>query len=254
MGFLSGLFGIGGGGVIVPVLYELFRLLEVPSGIRMQLAVGTSLAVIVPTSLRSLAAHRARGAVDAALVRRLAPTVVVGVLAGILIARNAPGELFKAVWVGFSALMVAKLTLGREDWRLGPDIPASKGVEAYGIVVGFLSTLLSIGGGAFVSGLMTFYGRPITQAVGTSSAFGPIIAVPGTLGFMWAGWGQSGLPPLSLGYVSLVGLALLVPASVIAAPYGVRAAHGVPRRRLELLFALFLAIVGLRFLASLALG
>ena len=251
MGFLAGLFGIGGGGVIVPVLYELFRLLAVPDETRMQLAVGTSLAVIAPTALRALSAHRAKGAVEVAVVRRLGLWVVLGVGLGIALARLAPGSLFKWVWVIFSIAMVAKLVLAREDWRLGAEFPRSPLIGAYGVLVGFLSTLLSIGGGAFISTLMMLYNRPITTAVGTSSAFGPLIAIPGAIGFGWAGWGQAGLPPLSLGYVNLLGVALVVPLSVLAAPYGVRAAHGIPKRALELAFAAFLGLVGLRFAWSL---
>lgn len=251
MGFLAGLFGIGGGGVIVPVLYELFRLLSVPDETRMQLAIGTSLAVIVPTSFRSLAAHRAKGAVETALVRRLGIWVVLGVGLGIWLARSAPGSFFMVVWVVFSILMVSKLVFAREDWRLGVEYPRNPLIEAYGVLVGFLSTLLSIGGGAFISTLMLLYNRPITRAVGTSSAFGPLIAIPGAIGFAWAGWGRAGLPPLSLGYVNLLGVALIVPLSVFAAPLGVRAAHGVPRRTLELAFAGFLGLVGGRFAWSL---
>lgn len=253
MGFLAGLFGIGGGGVIVPVLYELFRILAVPEDIRMQLAIGTSLAVIIPTSFRSLAAHRAKGGVEAAVVRRLGPWVVFGVLLGVALARSAPGAFFKWVWVVFSVIMVSKLVFGKEHWRLGTEMPRNPLIEAYGVLVGFLSTLLSIGGGAFISTLMMLYNRPIVRAVGTSSAFGPLIAIPGAIGFIWAGWGKVGLPPLSVGYVNLLGFALLVPASVFAAPFGVRAAHGVSRRTLELAFAAFLGLIGARFAASLLL-
>jgi uncharacterized membrane protein YfcA len=251
MGFLAGLFGIGGGGVIVPVLYELFRLIGVDEGVRMQLAIGTSLAVIVPTSVRSLAAHRSKGAVEMAAVRRLGPWVVGGVILGILLAKSAPGALFKIVWVVFAIVMCSKLVFGREDWRLGTELPKNPLVEGYGVLVGFLSTLLSIGGGAFVSTLLMLYNRPITTAVGTSSAFGPLIAIPGAIGFAWAGWDKLGLPPLSIGYVNMLGFLLLVPASVFAAPYGVRAAHGVSRRTLELAFAAFLALIGGRFAISL---
>jgi uncharacterized protein len=117
--------------------------------------------------------------------------------------------------------------------------------------VGLLSTLMSIGGGVFITALMSFYGHPIQRAVATSSAFGPIIAIPGAVGFVWAGWHAAGLPPGSLGYVSLLGALLIIPTSVLAAPLGVRLAHGISRRKLELAFATFLAVVGARFLLSL---
>jgi len=251
MGFLSGFFGIGGGAVAVPVLYELFRLTGVPEDVRMQLAVGTSLAVMIPTSLRSAMAHRAKGSLDLAVLRRLAVPLLLGVGLGVWVARFAPADLMRAVWVLFATIMCWKLVFGRASWRLGSDLPPSLGIEAYGAFVGMVSTLLSIGGGAFITMLLTLYGRPITQAVGTSAGFGPLIAVPATVGFIWAGWNAPGLPPLSLGFVSLIGVALTMPAGVLAAPFGVRAAHGIARRTLELLFAAFLGVIGLRFLIAL---
>jgi uncharacterized membrane protein YfcA len=121
----------------------------------------------------------------------------------------------------------------------------------YGGFVGLVSTLMSIGGGVFITALMTLYGQPMQRAVATSSAFGPIIAIPGALGFVWAGWHAAGRPPGTLGYVSVVGALVIIPTSVLAAPLGVRVAHGISRRKLELAFATFLVVVGLRFLLSL---
>jgi uncharacterized membrane protein YfcA len=250
-GFLAGLLGIGGGGIAAPVLYEVFGAIGIDPEVRMHLAVGTTLAVMAPTTIRSFLAHKARGGVDMTALRRLGPAVVVGVLLGAAIARFAPGTALKALWVIFATAMSVKLLFGRDDWRLGDDLPASLLVELYGVFVGAVSTLLSIGGGAFVTMLLTLYGRPIRTAVGTSAGIGTLIALPGALGLVWAGWGRSGLPPLSLGYVSLIGAALLIPASVLTAPYGARVAHGISRRALELAFAALLTTVGLRFLVDL---
>jgi uncharacterized protein len=250
-GVLAGLFGIGGGSILVPVLYELFRSLGVDEAVRMHLAVGTSLAVIVPTSLRSFAGHRARGAVDMELVRSMALAVVAGVCLGAVLARYSDEAVLKGIWVVAASLISLKLFFGREDWRLGGAIPGQPFRAVYGAFVGLLSTLMSIGGGVFITALMTFYGHTMQRAVGTSSAFGPIIAIPGALGFVWAGWHAAGLPPGSLGYVSLLGALLIAPTSVLAAPLGVRIAHGISRRTLELAFATFLALVGVRFLLSL---
>jgi uncharacterized membrane protein YfcA len=251
-GLLAGLFGIGGGGILVPVLYEAFGAVGVDPAIRMHMALGTSLAVIVPTSMKSFAAHRARGTVDSALVRRLALPVVAGVVVGIVVAGSSSSSALKWVWVVFATLMAAKLWFGRDSWRLGPDIPASWLVEAYGVLVGLISVLMSIGGGAYITTLMTLYGRPIHQAVGTSSGFGPLIAVPGMLGFMWAGFGTPGLPWGSLGFVSVLGALLIIPTSVLAAPWGVAMAHNFSRRTLERAFGAFLALVALRYVVSLA--
>lgn len=252
-GFLAGLLGIGGGGIAAPVLYEAFGVLGVNPAVRMHLAVGTALAVMVPTTIRSFMAHRGRGGVDMDALRRLAPAIVVGVLLGAVIARFAPGTALKWLWVAFACGMSLKLLLGRDDWRLGDDLPKSWLVELYSVFVGTVSTLLSIGGGAFITMLLTLYGRTIQTAVGTSSGVGTLIALPGALGFIWAGWGHPNLPPLSVGYVSLIGAGLLIPSSVLAAPWGARVAHGISRRALELAFAALLTSVGLRFLASLLL-
>jgi uncharacterized membrane protein YfcA len=249
-GLLAGLLGIGGGGILVPVLFELFGALGVDDAVRMHLAVGTSLAVIVPTSLRSFAAHRARGAVDLDLVRSMAPWVVAGVALGAALARHSDAAVLQSIWAGAAALIALKLVFGRE-WQLGGAVPGQPFRALYGGFVGLVSTLMSIGGGIFITALMTFYRQPMQRAVATSSAFGPIIAIPGTLGFVWAGWHAAGLPPASLGYVSMLGALLISPTSVLTAPLGVRIAHGISRRKLELAFAAFLAVVALRFLFSL---
>jgi uncharacterized membrane protein YfcA len=251
-GLLAGLLGIGGGSILVPVLYELFRSLGVDDAVRMHLAVGTSLAVIVPTSLRSFAGHRARGAVDMDLVRSMALPVVGGVALGAVLARYTNEAVLQGIWVAAASLISVKLFFfSGQNWRLGEAIPGQPFRAIYGGFVGLLSTLMSIGGGVFITGLMTFYGHAMQRAVATSSAFGPIIAIPGALGFVWAGWHAAGLPPGSLGYVSLLGALLIIPTSVLAAPLGVRMAHGISRRKLELAFATFLALVGVRFLFSL---
>jgi uncharacterized protein len=250
-GFLAGLLGIGGGGVLVPVLYEVFGVIGLDADVRMHVTLGTTLAVIVPTALRSFSGHRARGAVDMALLKRVGPFVVVGVAAGILIATVASGTALKWVWAIVASLVAIKLALGREDWRLGDHLPARPWPEAAATGVGTLSTLMSIGGATFVVPLLTLYGFAILPAVATASGIGPIIAIPGALGYVWAGWGAAGLPPFSLGYVSVLGAAIIIPASVFAAPSGVRLAHAIPRRKLELAFAAFLAIVSTRFLIDL---
>jgi uncharacterized membrane protein YfcA len=255
MGFLAGLLGIGGGAIVAPVLYELFRWQGVDEVHRMHLAVGTSLAVMVPTTLRSFFAHKARGAVEMPAVRRLGPPVVVGVLIGAFVASYAPGTLLKWIWVVFSFVMSARLMIGLGSWRLGTELPVAGikawGIELYAAAVGMVSTLLSIGGGAYITTLLQLYGRPIERAVATSAGIGTMIAIPGALGFIWAGWGTPGMPPLTFGYVNLLGIAALVPTSVLAAPWGVRVAHGIPRRALEVIFAGLLAVVGLRFLTGL---
>lgn len=250
MGFLVGLFGIGGGGIAAPVLYEVFSHLGVDPAVRMHLALGTSLTVMIPTTIRSFQAHRARGGVDMEAWRGLAPGVIAGVLLGSVIASVSSGTALKWVWITFSFTMAAKLWFGRDTWRLGDVLPPRPALALWGLVTGIVSTLLSIGGGASITMLMTLYGRPIQVAVGTAAAVGPLIAIPGAIGFLWAGWGQPFPLPFTIGYVSLLGAAALIPTGVLAAPWGVRVAHGISRRKLEIAFGLLLATMGARFLLS----
>ena len=249
-GFLSGLLGIGGGGILVPVLYEAFGLAGVPEDVRMHMALGTTLAVIAPTVLRSLAAHRARGAVDMAVVIRIGPWVALGVIAGTLIAKDASSEALRWVWVVFGTLLAIKMALGRDDWRLADTLPRPPFLEAVAFIIGIISTLMGIGGATFTVPLLTLHGKPLLQSVATATGIGPIIAVPGIIGYIWSGWNMPGLPPYSLGYVSLAAF-LIMPLSVVMAPYGVSMAHGIDKRRLELAFAAFISCVVARFLWSL---
>ncbi len=258
-GILAGVFGVGGGAVVVPVLYELFRVVGVPEEVRMPLAVGTSLAVIIPTSIRSFNAHRARGKVDMSIVRIWAVPVVVGVALGSLIARYAPADLFKAVFVLVAGISAVRLLFGKDSWRLGTEVPGKLVMRIYGILIGVLSSLMGIGGGQLSSLFMTFYGRPIHQAVATSSGLGVLISIPGAIGYVYAGWPRAAeYPdvaalqfPMALGYVSLIGFALFVPTSIYTAPIGARLAHSLSKRRLEVAFGLFLLAVCARFAWSL---
>ncbi|MCZ8029612.1 MAG: sulfite exporter TauE/SafE family protein [Rubrivivax sp.] len=248
-GLLAGVFGVGGGAIIVPVLYEMFRLQGIPEDIRMPLAVGTSLAVIIPTSIRSFRAHRAKGAVDLSILKAWAVPVVIGVIAGSLAARYAPPDVFKAVFVVVAGASAIRLLFGRDSWRIADDLPKGPLMKVYGLVIGVLSALMGIGGGQISNLLMTFYGRPIHQAVATSSGLGVLISIPGAIGYVYAGWPKMDvLPPLSLGYVSLLGAGLLVPTSIWTAPLGVQLAHRLSKRKLEIAFGLFLSIICLRFL------
>lgn len=249
-GLLSGLLGIGGGGVLVPVLYEAFGVAGVPEDVRMHLTLGTTLAVIAPTVLTSLYAHNARGAVDMAVVRRMAPWIFIGVVIGVVVASDASSEALRWVWVVFGSLLAIKMALGRDDWKIADTLPGPPVIEVAAFAIGLLSTLMGIGGATFTVPLLTLYGRPLLQAVATATGIGPVIALPGLVGYVVTGWNMPGLPPYSLGYVSLVAL-LVVPLSMMAAPFGVRLAHGISKRKLEIAFAIFIACVVARFLWTL---
>src|SRR5712671_3216241 len=258
-GFLAGVFGIGGGAILVPVFYECFRLAGVPLEVRMPLCIGTSLAIIIPTSISSFRAHYARGAVDMEILKRWWLPVVIGVVAGSVTARYAPERLFKIVFVIVAWSAAARLLLARDSWKLGEDVPQGPLMRLYGFFVGLLSTLMGVGGGLFANLLMTFYGRPIHQAVATSSALAVLISIPGALGYVYAGWPVAARYPdvaalqlpFALGYISLIGAVLVMPTSLLVAPLGVRAAHAMSKRGLEIAFGCYLLIVATRFVISL---
>ncbi len=250
-GLLAGIFGIGGGAVIVPVVYQALVFLGVDDSVRMHIAVGTSLAIIVPTSLRSFLAHKRRGAVDMDLFRSLILPVPVGVIVASIVAAAISGAALRGVFAAIAFAVALKLILQRQSWQLGSDIPGNPSRAIVGGLIGFLSTLMGIGGGIITNTYMTLYGRPIHQAVATSAGVGVLISIPGMLGYIWGGWGNPLLPPFSLGFVNLVGVLIVIPASVLIAPLGVRIAHALTRRQLELGFGIFLIVVSARFAISL---
>jgi len=261
-GFMAGLFGIGGGAILVPVFYECFRLVGVPLEVRMPLCIGTSLAIIIPTSIASFRAHYKRGAVDMDILRRWWLPIIIGVVVGSVTARYAPERLFKIVFVMVAWFAASRLLLARDNWKLGDEVPTGPLMRVYGFFVGLLSTLMGVGGGLFANLLMTFYGRPIHQAVATSSALAVLISIPGALGYVYAGWPVAArFPdvaalqlPFALGYVSLIGALLVMPTTLITAPLGVRVAHALSKRTLEMAFGAYMFIVGGRFAISLLSG
>lgn len=250
-GLLAGLFGVGGGGITVPVLYQAFRFAGVSDDIAMPLSVGTSLAVIIPTSLSSTRAHWRRDAVDRDVLRRWAMPVALGVLSGAAIARHAPSSLFKIVFIALSLFSAWRFLGGHTHWRLGETMPRGLGGASQGYAIGLLSSLMGVGGAQIVNLFMSLYGAPIIRSVATSAAIGVVVSIPGAIGYALAGEGKTGLPPGSLGFVSLVAFILVAPTAVLMAPIGARLAHSWSRRRLEVAFGIFLVLICLRFGISL---
>ena len=251
VGILAGLFGIGGGAIIVPVLYEVFRVLGVPEDVRIQACIGTSLAIIVPTTVRSYLGHKKKGSVIPEVVRIWALPAIAGVAIGSGAASFAPAFVFKIAFLVFVSFIAIRMLFGGERWKLGDQLPGRGMLAIYGLITGLFSSLVGVSGGAISNAVLTLYGRPMHQAVGTSAGVGVPITIAGTIGYMLAGWPHmSQLPPLSVGYVSLVGLVLMAPVSSYTTGYGVRLAHRLPRRKLEIAFGAFLILVALRFAAS----
>jgi uncharacterized membrane protein YfcA len=247
IGFLAGLFGIGGGAISVPVFFEIFGILGYGPDVAMPLAVGTSLAVIIPTSINSALGHYKRGTVDLDLLRIWAVPVLIGVLVGAAIARYASPEVFQGVFILVGVVNAAKLLSGGKGWRLREEMPSRGVLRLYGAVIGLVSALMGIGGGAVSNLVMTLHGVQIHRAVSTSAGVGVLIAIPGTLGYMAAGYGRPDLPPDAIGFVSLATFILTIPTSLLTTRLGVALAHALSRRALETAFGLFLLLVCARF-------
>ncbi len=250
-GILAGLFGVGGGAVIVPALYAVFGLIGVPDSVKTQLCIGTSLAIIIPTSIQSFRAHSSKGAVDRDILKLWVVPVLFGVFLGGVVAKFAEPALFKLVFIFVATASALRLLFGK-GLKFGTELPGERITRAYGVVIGFLSALMGIGGGQLGSMYMSFFNRPIHQAVATSSGLGIMIAIPGAISYMIVGWPKMAiLPPLSVGYVSFMGVLLIAPVSALVAPFGASIAHRFNKRQLEISFGIFLLLVAGNFLYGL---
>ena len=250
-GILAGLLGVGGGIVLVPVLFYVFSALGVSPEVKMHMAVGTSLMSMIPTSIRSALAHRKHGAVDEDLLRRWAGPAFAGAVAGILIAAWAKGPVLMAIFAVFASLAALHMAFGKESWRLASQLPGRVGQSIMAFVIACVSVMMGIGGGTFTVPTLTLFGYPIHRAVGTAAAIGVLIAVPGAIGFALSGLGAADRPAYSLGYASLLGVALIVPSTFIAAPWGATLAHRLDRVWLRRAFAVFLGATGVKMALNL---
>jgi uncharacterized protein len=251
-GTLAGLLGVGGGIVMVPVLYYMFDFLDImPDDLIMHMAVGTSLAAMIPTSLRSAQGHRAKGNVDTELFKRWLIPVIVGGVTGIAIAAFVKGPVLMTVFATFAIIVALHMGFGKDTWTVASELPGRIGQSIMAFGIAGVSVMMGIGGGTFGVPLLTLFGYPIHRAVGTAAAVGVIIAIAGGMGFILSGLGVAARPPYSFGYASLVGIALIVPATVISAPWGVKLANVLSRFWLRRAFALFLGITGIRMAVSL---
>ena len=247
-GVLAGLLGIGGGIVIVPVLDTVLSFYGTDPAIRMQVAVATSLATIIPTSISSSRAHHLRNAVDLALVRRWAFFVLTGSVAGALIASRVHSDVLSMVFAVMAFMIAIKLLLPLDGRRLADAVPGGPFMPIVPTFIGGVSSMMGIGGGTLSVATLTLFNQPIHRAVGTAALFGLVISLPGTIGFMVSGFGDPRLPPYSIGFVNLVGLALIAPATWLTAPLGAALAHRLTHRQLSLSFGIFLLLVSIRML------
>lgn len=241
-GLTAGMLGVGGGIVVVPILYHVLGLVGVEDSLRMHVAIGTSLATIIPTAFSSTRAHDRKGAVDWTLLRRWWAAMLAGVAVGSALAGVARGQTLTILFAAVAIPIALHLTFAGERRRIAdrlPEAPAGLVLPAF---IGGLSTMMGIGGGTIGVPVMTLFGVPIHRAVGTASAFGVIISIPGTIASILSGWGAHGLPAWSLGYVNLMGFILIAPVSFFIAPYGAHLAHSMDRALLRKVFAAAIAV------------
>lgn len=250
-GFVAGLFGIGGGVVIVPALFTLLTALGYGEH-ALHVAIATSLSTIIVTSWSSLNAHRKKGAVDGAVLKAWIPWVSLGAAAGAVAAGLMSKQMLQWVFGGLGLLVAAQFIFARDDWRLANALPTGAARAGIGGALGAASAMMGIGGGAFGATLMTLCGRPIHQAVGTASGFGAAIGIPAALAMIISGWGQAGLPPWSLGYVNLSGFVAVGALTAAMAPFGARTAHRLPKATLKRLFGVGFGLISLMMLARAA--
>lgn len=249
-GFVAGLLGVGGGIVIVPVLFYVFTLLGIDEEVKMHVAVGTSLSTIIATSAMSVRAHWRRGAVDVPMLKRWSIAVFLGVVAGTMLATYVKGPVLTGVFAVVAFFVSIHMGLGKPHWRIADHLPGGIVEQAIAAMIGCVSAMMGIGGGTLSVPTLSLFGYPIHRAVGTAAAIGFVIGLPGTVGFVLGGLGVPDRPPFSFGYVSLVGLALILPTSMLLAPYGAHAAHALPKEKLKRAFALFLFITSLNMARS----
>lgn len=247
-GFIAGLFGVGGGTVTVPILFYWFSHMGVSQDVAMHSAVGTSLATIVATSYASSQAHEKNGSVDHALLKEWSPAIAVGSIVGAILAGAFSGSMLRGIFGGFLLMIACSLLFAKEGKALFKNLPQGWLAQAVPGGIGVFSSLVGVGGGALNVPYLTMCNVPIQRAVGTSSAIGIIIALPGAIGFIVSGLGQKILPPFSLGYVCLAALTILLPTTAFMAPYGAKLAHRLSRPLLRRIFAIFLAFISAKML------
>ncbi len=249
-GILAGLLGVGGGIVIVPVLYHIFSRFGAELGVApealMHVAVGTSLATIIPTSLVSARKHNARSAVDGVLLKSWGPGILIGVVAGTLIAGAVQGSVLTTVFATVALLVAINMARPSGTAVLSARLPQGLLRHLISTIVGGFSAMMGIGGGTLSVPILSAFSYPIRRAVGTAAAIGIIISIPAAAGFIYEGLNAAGRPPFSLGYVNLIGFALIAPTTMLMAPVGVKIAHSISMVRLRQAFALFLFLTSLR--------
>ncbi len=265
-GVIAGLLGVGGGVVMVPVLFQTFIFMNVAPALQMHMAVASSLAIIIFISLRSARAHAARGKLDMEIVKSWGVWIFCGAAIGALAARFISADQLKIIFASLALILGVKILMTADsvDTSIDSSVLGASGASGQGFslrvqkalagLIGLFSALMGIGGGTFSTPLLRHTGRDIHQAVATSSALGFLIAIPATIGFIVGGWGIDNLPAYSLGYVNIIAFLVLLPTTMIGAPWGVRLAHYLSPKALRYIFAAFLLLTALRMGVAIFIG
>jgi uncharacterized membrane protein YfcA len=247
-GVIAGLLGVGGGIVIVPVLEWTLSLIGVDRSVTLNIAVATSMATIILTSISSARAHTRRDAVDKAVVRSWAPAIVIGAAAGTVVVAHVQSHSLALVFGSVALIAAIKMLLPLDSVVLGTAVPVDWQSSWLPALIGLVSALMGIGGGTISVPAMTLCNQPVHRAVGTASALGLWISVPATIGFLFAHPNPALMPPFTVGYVSLLAFAMIAPTTWLFAPLGARIGHRLSKRALSLAFGLFLLTVAIRML------
>ncbi|QOL79690.1 sulfite exporter TauE/SafE family protein [Pseudooceanicola spongiae] len=247
-GVLAGLLGVGGGIVLVPSFFYAFQTLGYGGPSLMQVCLGTSLATIIVTSLRSLQSHNKKGAVDWFILKTWAPGIAIGALIGVFIASKLASRELQALFGCLALIISLYLAFGKSEWRIGTEMPGGLTRAILSPLMGFLSVLMGIGGGSFGVPTMTLFGRPIHRAVATAAGFGLLIAVPSVLAFLLVKIPDGSRPPYSIGAVNLPAFFVVICMTTLTAPLGAKLAHATDPKPLRRIFAGFLFLVALNML------
>jgi len=253
-GIFAGLLGVGGGIILVPAFYYTFSGLGYNSPQLAQICVATSLATIIFTSMRSVASHNKKGAVDWEILKTWAPGICIGAVAGVFVAAGLRSNTLLYIFGSLAFTIGLYMAFGKASWRIGDTMPTGLTRAILSPIVGFLSVLIGIGGGSFGVPIMTLHGRPIHRAVATSAGFGLIIALPAAITFLFTSVPDQGRPPFTVGHVNIAAFLVVISMTTLTAPLGAKLAHGLDPKRLKRIFAVFLIFVAVNMLRKAYLG
>jgi uncharacterized protein len=247
-GLTAGLLGIGGGLIVVPMLLFIFPLIGLPdNGHMVHLAIGTSLATIVFSSMSSVYTHNRHGGVLWSLFLKISPAIVIGSILGASIAHLLPGEILKKVFGAIEILIAIQMGLGKEP-APHRDLPGTVPLNFFGLTVGSLASIMGMGGGALTTPFFLWCNVAARSAIATSAAIGLPSSIAGAAGYIITGWGETGLPPWSLGYIYLPALISIVIPSLFFARVGANLTQKLPAKTLKRIFSIVLAILGINML------